>query len=219
MKKTLMEKEMICLQKELEEEKTEHRVLQTKHETVMERFDKFKVVEVQIEDLSKENSRLIQIKEDFETKVERLETALEKHHKEMSILLSEKQDLKSKLENLENMQTLYDESKTVAESLQKQLYELQDVRDDRDLIKSQYERLNQDFENKIIPLQAHKSTINDESATILKGKADMEAELEDTKNKHKELKSINELLTSELNETKDQMKHIETEKQNLNEEP
>ena len=48
----------------------------------------------------------------------RLETALEKHHKEMSILLSEKQDLKSKLENLETMQTLYDESKTVAESLQ-----------------------------------------------------------------------------------------------------
>ena len=37
----------------------------------MERFEKFKVVEVQIEDLSKENSRLIQIKEDFETKVER----------------------------------------------------------------------------------------------------------------------------------------------------
>jgi len=143
----------------------------------------------------------------------------------MSILLSEKQDLKSKLENLETMQTLYDESKTVAESLQKQLSEMQDVRYDRDLIKSQYEKLTQDFENKVTPLQeeimqlkAHKSTINDESASSIKGKADMEAELEDTKKRHKELKSIIELLTSELNETKDQMKHIETEKQNLNDE-
>ena len=35
----------------------------------------------------------------------------------------------------------------------------------------------------------------------------MEAELEDTKKRHKELKSIIELLTSELDETKDQMKH------------
>ena len=107
----------------------------------------------------------------------------------------------------------------------KQLSEMQDVRYDRDLIKSQYEKLTQDFENKVTPLQeeimqlkAHKSTINDESASSIKGKADMEAELEDTKKRHKELKSIIELLTSELNETKDQMKHIETEKQNLNDE-
>ena len=35
----------------------------------------------------------------------------------------------------------------------------------------------------------------------------MEAELEVTKKRHKELKSIIELLTSELDETKDQMKH------------
>ena len=49
--------------------------------------------------------------------------------------------------------TLYDESKTVAKSLQKQLYEMQDVRDDRDLSKSQYEKLTQDFENKVTPLQ------------------------------------------------------------------
>merc|ERR1711874_940775 len=72
--KTLVEREMISLQKILEEEKTEHKLLQTKHETVMERFEKFKVVEVQIEELSKENSKLVQIKEDLETKVERFHT-------------------------------------------------------------------------------------------------------------------------------------------------
>ena len=98
--------------------------------------------------------------------------------------------------------------------MQKQLYEMKDKRDDRDLIKSQYEKLTQDFENKVTTLQeeirqlkGHKSTINDESASSKKGKADMEAELEDTKRRNKELKSIIELLTSELNETKDQMKH------------
>ena len=35
----------------------------------------------------------------------------------------------------------------------KQLSEMQDVRYDRDLIKSQYEKLTQDFENKVTPLQ------------------------------------------------------------------
>ena len=62
----------------------------------------------------------------------------------------------------------------------KQLSEMQDVRYDRDLIKSQYEKLTQDFENNVAPLQeeimqlkAHKSTINDESASSIKGKNQM----------------------------------------------
>ena len=55
----------------LEEEKTEHYVLRSKYEIVIEKFETFKVVEIEIEDLSEENTKLVQIKEDLETKVER----------------------------------------------------------------------------------------------------------------------------------------------------
>ena len=46
----------------------------------------------------------------------------------------------------------------MAKSLQKQLYEMQNVRDDRDLIKSQYEKLTQDCENEVTPLQEENKT-------------------------------------------------------------
>ena len=87
--KMLIEKEITCLQEvmitlynidcihfkhsfqTLEEEKSEHKILRAKHEIVVEKFEKLKVVEIQIEDLSEENTKLVQIKEDLETKVER----------------------------------------------------------------------------------------------------------------------------------------------------
>jgi len=140
----------------------------------------------------------------------------------MSDILSEKQDLKSKLDNLETKQILYNGNKSVTESLQKQLQEMQDIAADRDLIKSQYEILTQDFENKEIALQdeikqlkADKITIEDESSTIIKRKSNIESELEDAKKKHDELKSTIDVLRKEVNESKEQIKHIETERQNL----
>ena len=55
----------------MEEEQIEHKVLLSKHEIVVEKFEKLKTVEIQIENISEENTKLVQIKEDLETKVER----------------------------------------------------------------------------------------------------------------------------------------------------
>jgi len=67
----IIEKEMSSLQQTLDEEKSQHEILLTKHEIVIEKFEKLKIVEIQIEDLSEENTKLVQINEDMETKVER----------------------------------------------------------------------------------------------------------------------------------------------------
>merc|ERR1711892_1447608 len=207
--KILIEKKMICLQKTLEEEQIEHKVLLSKHEIVVEKFEKLKTVEIQIENISEENTKLVQIKEDLETKVESLEKTLEKQHNELSNILSEKQDIISKLETLQTTQTLYEDSQHLAESLQKQLHYLQDVAADKDLIKSQYEKLTKEVEcrtnnlqSKIEQLETNQITIEEECTASIKDKSDTEGKLENAK-------------TQLAERSKEVIECIEVEKQSL----
>ena len=56
---------------DLEDEQAKNISLQSKHEIVLQKYEKLKMVEVQIEDLHQENEKLLHLKDALETKVER----------------------------------------------------------------------------------------------------------------------------------------------------
>jgi len=72
--KQLIEKEVTMLQKDLEDEQAKNISLQSKHEIVIQKYEKLKLVEIQIEDLHQENEKLLHLKDALETKVERFHT-------------------------------------------------------------------------------------------------------------------------------------------------
>ena len=52
-------------------EKEDHKVLLCKHETIMAELEKLKCVEIKIEEVSKDNIRLTELKLDLDAKIER----------------------------------------------------------------------------------------------------------------------------------------------------
>jgi len=126
-----------------------------------------------------------------------LETALEKQNEE-------KQDLLSKYENLKTTQKLYNINKELVETLQNQLH---DIESERNLIKSKYEQLTQDFES-------CKNTLQDDSS-ITKEKLVTEAALQESLIKNENLKAVIEGLKGEVKDSKDFISCIEKEKESL----
>jgi len=163
-----------------------------------------------------------------------LEKTLQTQHEDLSNLLADKKEIISKFENNLINQAHYEESHELTKSLQFQLDNLQskheqDIASDKELIKTQFEKLTKEFEcnkhalqSKIEQIEINETTMQEQYTTVVKEKTEIEIKLKDLVGHLEETSKADEvaitLLKNEIKESKDLIESLENEKINLHEE-